>query len=79
MNLAVVPVSSTKLLLSSVTSHRPNDTQQIGELEASLDEGSQWIPDSIWYHVAIILLVWALVEDCEAVDGSPENIEKALQ
>ena len=26
-----------------------------------------------------ILLVWALVEDCEAVDGSPENIEKALQ
>ena len=33
----------------------------------------------MWYHVAVILLVWALVEDWEAMDSSPERTEKALE
>ena len=32
----------------------------------------------MWYHVAEILLAWALVEDWEAV-GSPDSIEKLLE
>ena len=46
---------------------------------AQLDGGSQWPPYSMWYHVAVILLVWALVEDWEAMDSSPERTEKALE
>ena len=33
----------------------------------------------MWYPVAMVLLVWALVEDWEAVDWSPHSLEKALQ
>ena len=33
----------------------------------------------MWYHVAVILWVWALVEDWEATDSSPERIEKVLE
>ena len=29
--------------------------------------------------MAAIFLVWAPVEDCETVDGSPDSIEKMLQ
>ena len=31
------------------------------------------------YHMAVILSVWAPVEDWEVVDGSPDSIGKALQ
>ena len=33
----------------------------------------------MWYPVARVLLVWALVEDWEVVDWSPDSLEKALQ
>ena len=55
------------------------DTQQVEEPEAPLDGEGQWPPYSMWYHVAMILLVWALVEDWKLVDGSLVSTEKALQ
>ena len=33
----------------------------------------------MWYHVAMILLVWAVVEDWEVVGGLSDSLEKALQ
>ena len=33
----------------------------------------------MWYHVAMILWVWALVEDWKLVDDSLVSTEKALQ
>lgn len=44
-----------------------------------MNGGSQWPPHSLWQQVAVVLLVWAPVEDWEAVDGSPDSIEKASQ
>ena len=55
------------------------DTQQVGEPEVPLDGGSQWPPHRMWYCVAVVLLMWAPVEDWEVVDGSPDSIGKALQ
>ena len=44
-----------------------------------MEEASATMLYSMWYRVAVILLVWALVEDWEAMDSSPERIEKALE
>ena len=58
---------------------RQQETQQVGKPEAPLDGGSQWPLHSMWYRVAVILLMWALVEDWEVMDGSPDSIEKVLE
>ena len=58
---------------------RQQDTQQVGKPEAPLDGGSQWPLHSMLYRVAVILLAWALVEDWEVADGSPDSIEKVLE
>ena len=55
------------------------DIHRVGEPEAPLDGGSQWPLHSMWYRVAVILLMWALVEDWEVMDGSPDSIEKVLE
>ena len=36
-------------------------------------------PCRMWYHVAVILLMWAPVEDWEAVDWSLDSTEKSLE
>ena len=59
--------------------HSRQDTQKVEESKTLLDGGSQWPPYSIWYTVARVLLVWALVEDWEVVDWSPDSLEKVLQ
>lgn len=59
--------------------HSRQDTQEVEESKTALDGGSQWPPYSMWYPVARVLLVWALVEDWEVVDWSPDSLEKALQ
>ena len=58
---------------------KQQETQQVGKPEAPLDGGSQWPLYSLWYCVAVILLAWALVEDWEVVNGSPDSIEKVLE
>ena len=52
-------------------------TQQVGE--APMEGGSQWPPQSMWYLVAVVLFAWASMEDWEAVNGSPDNIEKTFE
>ena len=47
--------------------HSPQDTRQAKEPEALLDGESQWPPNSMWYHVAVILLAWAPVKHWEAL------------
>ena len=44
-----------------------------------MDGGSQWPRHSMWYLVAMVLSVWALVEDREAADRSLDSLEKVLQ
>ena len=34
---------------------------------------------SMWYLVAMVLSAWAPMEDWEAVNGSPDNIEKTFR
>ena len=55
------------------------DTQQVEEPEAPPDGGSQWPPYGMWYHVAMILSVWALMEDWEAVGSTLDSSENVLQ
>ena len=55
------------------------DTQRAGEPGAPLDGGSRWPSYSMWCRVAAVFLVWAPVEDWEAVDGSPDGTGKLLQ
>ena len=43
-----------------------------------MEEGWRKPVTTMW-HVAMIFLVWALVEDLEVVDGSSDSLEKALQ
>ena len=59
--------------------HSWKDTQQVGEPEATMDGGHQWPPHSMWYLVAAVLLVWALVKDWKVVDRSWVSPAKALQ
>ena len=54
---------------------RWQDTQQVEEQETPLAAGSQWPPHSMWYRVAVVLLMWAPAEDWEAVEGSPDSME----
>ena len=44
-----------------------------------MEGGSQGPPHSMCYLVAVALSVWVPVEDWEAVDGSLDSTEKALQ
>ena len=44
-----------------------------------MEEASATMLYSMWYRVAVILLVWALVEDWEAMDREQDNTEKALE
>ena len=53
--------------------------QEVEESKTALDGGSQWPPYSMWYPVARVLLVWALVEDWEVADRSLDSLEKVLQ
>lgn len=59
--------------------NRQDTTQPVREPEAQLDEGSQWPSDSMWYHVAVILLAWAPAGDWKVVDGSADSTEKVVQ
>ena len=59
--------------------HSQQDTQKVEESKTLLDGRSQWLPYSMWYLVARVFLVWALVEDWEVVDWSPNSLEKVLQ
>ena len=51
------------------------DTQRVEEPEAPLDGGSQWPTYSMWYHVAMILSVWALMGNWEVVDRSLDSMK----
>ena len=51
--------------------HSWQDTQEVEEPEAPTQ--------SMCYQAAPVLSVWKLMEDWEAVGGSPDNIEKAWQ
>ena len=59
--------------------HNGQDTQQVGEPEAPMDGGSQWPWHSMWYLMAMVLSVWALVEDREEAGRSLDSLEKVLQ
>ena len=45
------------------------------EPEALLDGGSQWPTYSMWYNVATIILVWALMGNWEVVDRSLDSMK----
>lgn len=50
------------------------------ELEVPVDGGSQWPHAySMWHLLAMVLSVWAPVENWEVVKRSPDSLEKALQ
>ena len=59
--------------------HSQQDTQKVEESKTLLDGRSQWLPYSMWYLVAMVLSAWAPMEDWEAVNGSPDNIEKTFR